>query len=123
MAAAKMTAAETKAMVVMMEGMVKLAAVAGKGAEGKPCGSHSPAVKCVAELCCGNFDVPANELAMAEAVYGKDMTTKMMLLSSSCQKKAATSVKDDKGKAKPWKCAATNLVASAAALFAVSYMM
>ena len=122
MAAAKMTAAETKAMVVMMEGMVKLAAVAGKGAETKPCGSHSPEIKCAAELCCGNFVVVAAELAAAEALYGKDVTTSMMNLTGSCQKKTATTVMD-KAKSKPWKCAATNLVASAAALFAVSYMM
>ena len=71
-------------MMTVMEAGVKLAAIAGKGAETKPCGAHTfvagsgTEIKCAAELCCGNWvRTPAEESA-AILLYGKDNTTKML---------------------------------------------
>ena len=64
MASATLTKEQIATMLPIMEAGVKLAAVAGKGAETKPCGSHSPTIKCAAELCCGNWVRTPAEIAV-----------------------------------------------------------
>ena len=63
MASATLTKEQIAAMLPIMEAGVKLAATTGKGAETKPCGAHSPTIKCVEGLCCGNWVRTAAEIA------------------------------------------------------------
>ena len=68
------TEADKKAFMASQTATFKAAAIAGKGASGKPCGSHSPTIKCVEGLCCGLATPPAAAIKLTEDLIGKDMT-------------------------------------------------
>ena len=62
-------------------------AVAGKGEETKPCGTHSPAIECAGDLCCGNVAIPDGEMNNYEYVYGKEGAKKILAMETTCEKK------------------------------------